>query len=197
MSRPVLALVTALALGGATLAWGQSAVSPDPAAAPTGPYKLDPHHTSVVTRVVHWGVSNFAMRFDRITGSLDWDNADPTRSKLDVVIDPRSIDTGVPALDTEVANAMAANGPIIHFVSTRVEKTGFNTGRITGDLSFNGVTKPVVLETVFNGSRGGPGHRRMGFSAHTAFKRSDFAFTAFTQFASDDVKLEIESEFTQ
>ncbi len=176
-----------------------AAVSTDPAAAPSGAYKLDPHHTSVVARVSHMGFSNFAMRFDRISGRLDWNNADPAKSKVDVLVDAKSIDTNVADLDKEVvAQVLAADAnPDIHFVSTRIERTGATTGKIWGDLTLRGVTKPVVLEAVFNGTAPAFGKPRMGFSAKGLINRADFGAEAFGQFASTDVTLDIQAEFSQ
>jgi polyisoprenoid-binding protein YceI len=171
--------------------------SADPAAAPGGVYKLDPNHTNVTAVVVHMGMSNFAMRLKKVTGTLDFDAADPTKSHVDVLIDPASLDTGVPALDQEVVAAFKPEP--MHFVSTAIEKTGPASGRITGALTFHGVTRPVVLDAVFNGTAAGPGGKRarVGFSATGRIKRSDFGFTEFSTWASDDVKLQIETEFSQ
>src|SRR5262249_12793837 len=132
--------------------------STDPAAAPAGRYNLDPRHTKVMASVVHLGLSNFAIRFMPVSGVLDFDPKDPTESHLDVSIDPHSIDTGVPVLDQDVlARGFKSSDAPFHFVSTRIERTGPNTGRITGDLTFNGTTKPVTLEATFNGSGSAPG----------------------------------------
>ncbi|MBS0295496.1 MAG: YceI family protein [Proteobacteria bacterium] len=203
MSRSILSQALPLAFVGlfalAPLASAQvpKGFSADPAAAPSGAYKLDPRHTNVTAVVVHMGMSNFAMRLKGVTGSLDFDAADPTRSHLDVTIDPASLDTGVPALDQEVVAAFKPEP--MHFVSTAIEKTGPTSGRITGALTFHGVTRPVVLDAVFNGSAAGPGGKRarMGFSATGRLKRSEFGFTEFSTWASDDVKLQIETEFSQ
>jgi polyisoprenoid-binding protein YceI len=190
------ALLSAAPMASAQIAKGFSA---DPSAAPSGAYKIDPRHTNVTAVVVHMGLSNFAMRLKGVAGTLDFDAKDPTRSHLDVTIDAASLDTGVPALDTEVTGAFKPAEHPIHFVSTAIELTGPTSGRITGALTFNGVTKPVVLEAVFHGSAAGPGGKRarLGFSATGVIKRSEFGFTEFSTWASDDVKLQIETELSQ
>ena len=72
-------------------------------------------------------------------------------------------------------------------------------GTVTGDLTFHGVTKPVTLDAVFNGS--GPGMMgagtRMGFSGTGRIKRSEFGVTNAKQFAGDDIDLEFEIEFVK
>lgn len=203
MSRMILSRALPLALTGllatASIASAQLArgFTQDPSAAPAGAYRLDKSHTSVTAQVVHLGLSNFSMRLKGVSGDLTYDPQDPTRSKVDVSIDPASVDTGAPALDQEVTQAF--KGSPIRFVSTGIERTGPTSGKLTGDLTFNGVTRPVVLDARFNGTGGGAGgaHARIGFSATGAIKRSDFGFTAFSTWAGDDVVLHIETEFSQ
>jgi polyisoprenoid-binding protein YceI len=209
MPRLVPGLVAGLALAVAATsaavvvpgAWAQNThgVTQDPAAAPAGVYKLDKRHTSIIARVTHFGLSHFAMRLGITEGTVTWDPADPTRSKLDVTIDPQSLNTGVPQLDKEVTGGLfdAVDNPVMRFVSTKIERTGPNTGRITGDLTFHGVTKPVVLDTVFDGTGKPFGGARLGFSATGSFKTSAFGADKFTQYVSDDVRLEIETEASQ
>jgi polyisoprenoid-binding protein YceI len=192
-------LMTATAIPAFVASPATAAVSTDPAAAPSGAYKLDPRHASVVARVSHMGFSNFALRFDRISGALDWDGADPAKSKVDVVIDATSVDTNVAALDKEVTEEVfaAAANPQIHFVSTKIERTGATTGKIWGDLTLRGVTKPVVLDAVFNGTAAAFGKPRMGFSAKGVINRADFGADALSQYAVGDVSLDIQAEFSQ
>ncbi|WP_296459402.1 YceI family protein [Phenylobacterium sp.] len=72
-------------------------------------------------------------------------------------------------------------------------------GRLTGDLNFHGVTRPVTLDVAFNGY--GPGFPvsgpRMGFSGAGRFKRSDFGVNGGRPFAGDDVDLIFEVEFVK
>ena len=91
----------------------------------------------------------------------------------------------------------------ITFRSTKVELTGERRARVTGDLTLNGVTKPVTLETTFNG--GYPANamdgNRIGFSAHGVLKRSDFGITyglpapGTSMGVFDEVEVIIETEF--
>ncbi|HWE46654.1 MAG TPA: YceI family protein [Caulobacteraceae bacterium] len=187
----------AAAVAPQALAEAGAGVSRDPATAPAGVYKLDPRHSSVVARVQHMGFSHFAIRFNAESGTLDWDPADPTRSKLDVTVDPKTIHTGVDSLDKEVLGGLFTDEPPVRFVSTHIERTGPTTGRITGNLTYHGVTKPVTLETVFDGAGKSFGHVRMAFSAKGAFSQRAFGADKFTQFVSDEATLEIETEFSK
>ena len=84
----------------------------------------------------------------------------------------------------------------VTFVSTGIEVTGDTTARITGDLTLNGVTKPVVLDTVLNQKGDHPMANKpwMGFDATTTLVRSDFDLGMFAPFVGDEVKLQISME---
>lgn len=175
-----------------------------PSAAPAGNYKLDPTHASVTWSLSHAGLSNYTARFDTISGALNFNPDAPQNSTVDIRIDPKSISTGLPKFDEEIAtsgNYFDANTfPEIRFVSTDIKLTGDATGLITGDLTVKGVTKPVTLDVTFNGagkSFGNPG-KTLGFSATTSFLRSDYNMGHLVSFGiGDEVSLRIETEFNE
>lgn len=175
-----------------------------PTAAPAGNYKLDPTHASVTWSLSHAGLSNYTARFDKITGTLDFNPDAPEQSKVDIRIDPKSVSTGLPKFDDEIAMSgkyfNADQYPEIRFVSTGIKITGEATGLITGDLTLKGVTKPVTLDVTFNGagkSFGNPG-KTLGFSATTKFLRSDYNMGHLVSFGiGDEVSLRIETEFNE
>ena len=175
-------------------------VTKDAAAQPAGLYKLDPTHTSVTWKVLHMGVSKYTARFSEVEGTLDFNSADVTKSKLKVKIPTASVSTGNPKFDTEIAGAKFLGGdktPTITFDSTKIVKTGADTGTVTGDLTLNGVTKPVTLDVTFYGGivhPMGKGHD-IGFSAKTKFKRSDFKITEYIPMVGDEIEVAIETEF--
>jgi len=180
--------------------------------APAGAYELDLSHTSVNFRVLHIGLSNYTARFTKMTGELQFDPANPAAQSISVTIDAGSMQTNYPDpatldFDTQVEKEFldAAKFPTITFKSTKVEPTGPNTAKVTGDLTLHGVTKPVTLEATFNG--GYPkndmmGPARIGFSAKGTIKRSDFGISyglpapGTNMGVGDDVVVTIESEFT-
>ncbi len=175
-----------------------------PTAAPAGNYKLDPTHASVTWSLSHAGLSNYTARFDKITGTLDFNPDAPEQSKVYIRIDPKSVSTGLPKFDDEIAMSgkyfNADQYPEIRFVSTGIKITGEATGLITGDLTLKGVTKPVTLDVTFNGagkSFGNPG-KTLGFSATTKFLRSDYNMGHLVSFGiGDEVSLRIETEFNE
>ena len=175
-----------------------------PNAAPAGNYKLDPTHASVTWSLSHAGLSNYTARFDGISGALNFNPDIPQESSVDIRIDPKSVSTGLPKFDEEIATSGnyfdADNFPEIRFVSTNIKLTGEASGLITGDLTVKGVIKPVTLDVTFNGagkSFGNPG-KTLGFSATTSFLRSDYNMGHLVSFGiGDEVSLRIETEFNE
>lgn len=176
-----------------------------------GTYKVDPEHTTILFRVDHVGMSKWTAQFRRFDASLVLDPKSPEASSVTAEIDVASIDSKTsPALDFDKTLAGpdwldAGAHPKITFRSTKVAMTGPRTADITGDLSLKGVTKPVILKATFN-----DGYRpnamdgaRVGFSATTRFKRSDFGISygipapRTKMGVSDEVEVIIETEFTQ
>lgn len=181
-------------------------VSMNPAEAPAGAYTLDPSHTSVTWRVNHLGVSWYTARFDTVSGDLTYDPVDPTRSSVRVAIQVGSVSTGLRdqqgqlAFDKKVGEALGSVAhPTARFVSTGLTRTGAATGAMTGDLTLNGITKPVTLNVVFGGSRTHPFNNKplVGFSATGSFKRSDFGINNWAPAVGDEVRLQIETEFVK
>jgi polyisoprenoid-binding protein YceI len=182
---------------------------PDKTEAPAGVYKLDPAHTSLSFKLSHLGFSHFTSRFAKVQATLTFDPANPAGMSVEATIDPKSLDliaapagfhdslTGKEFLD-------AGAFPQITFKSTRVDKTGPNTANVTGDLTLHGVTRPIVMAVTFNGGYAPNAYdgARIGFSATTDFKRSDFGVGAglpapgTNMGVGDKVSVTIETEFS-
>lgn len=176
---------------------------------PAGEYRLDPSHASLIFRVNHLGFSHFTSQFRKFDATLMLDPKHPERSSVTATIDPRSIEIVNPKLAVDIQGPQwfdSVKFPQMTFRSTKVELTGPNTARITGDLSLHGVTVPVVWEAIFNGGYAAnpydPGGARAGFSAHGVLKRSAFGMgfgipaPGTTMGVSDDVDFTIEAEFS-
>jgi len=177
-----------------------AAASADPAAAAAGHYVLDRKHASVVARVRHLGLSLYTMRFNHVEGDYDYDPAQPLAAKINVVVDAQSLDTGDKGTSDRFAGDVldSEHNPTITFKSTAIATTDATHGTVTGDLTMRGITKPVVLDVLYDGAASSLlfGHR-MGFSATTTIKRSQFGSTAWRAFVGDDVQLQIEAEFVR
>ena len=176
-----------------------TSAAPDFSKTPSGVYLTDKNHRYIVFSYLHQGYSRPYIRFDDWTGTLNWNAENPAASSIEVVIEIASIDSGVTEFDGHLTSPDffdAATHPQATFRSTSIETTGANTGRITGDLTIKGVTKPVTLDVVFNKADvGRDGSPKLGFSAKGAIKRSDFGVDRYVPFVGDEIELIIETEF--
>lgn len=200
MQARVRALVGAMALLLVAAANGQAA----PIDVPAGTYALDKAHASLTWRVSHLGFSMYTARFTDFDATVELDPKQPTRSSVTVRINPMSVRTDFPApetidFDRKVGEEIlkGKEHPDIRFRSTALVATGPTTGRMTGDLTFLGVTRPVTLDVRLNGAGPNPFSKAptIGFSATGSIRRSEFGSTAYAPGIGDEVELIIEAEF--
>lgn len=165
----------------------------------TDRYELDPSHSQALFSYQHLGYSTTWGLFSGFEGEIAFDRDAPETSTVNVSIPVKKLFTGWEERDATFLSGDffgADENDRVTFTSTAIEVTGETTGRITGDLTLNGITQSVVLETTLN--RQGPhpveGKDWLGFSAETVLKRSDFDMGAFTPFISDEVKVHISIE---
>ena len=179
---------------------------------PAGTYALDLTHSSLTWKVSHFGLSNYTGRFTDFDATLVMDPENTSATSLTVTIDPTSVETDYPAdykashADSgyETWNEDLSRDPKwlnsdafgeITFTATEITKVSANTGKVTGDLTFLGVTKPVTLDVTYNGAAEMFGSQKVGFSATTTLKRSDFGEAAYAPNIGDEVEIIIETEF--
>ncbi len=160
-------------------------------------YTLEPDYTQGVFRWNHLGFSSPAAQFSQGTGTLEFEQADPTRSSVSVTIPLSTLNTGVPDLDEDFRSSDffdTARFPSATFKSSRVEKGAMKDQlRITGDLSLHGVTKPVTLDATLIkiGTNPRTSLPTVGFDAMTTLKRSDFGLGKYVPQVSDEVQMHI------
>lgn len=170
-----------------------------------GTYKTDPGHTLIGWRVSHFGFNDYFGIFGDATGTLTLDPKNPNAATVDITIPVSKITTASAGLTGHLLRAGKDGGKPdffgpapadAKFVSTKVEANG-TTAKITGNLTLNGVTKPVVLDTKFSGSGNNPFNKKatVGFHATTTIKRSDFGVSYAVPMISDDVALDISVAF--
>ncbi len=110
-------------------------------------WTLDPSHTAAQFSVKHMKISTVRGQFEKLTGTVNLDDKDITKSTVNVTIDASSINTREPKRDTHLRSAEffeVARFPTLTFQSTKVERAGDKL-LVTGDLTIRGITKPVVL----------------------------------------------------
>ena len=142
-------------------------------------WQIDPMHTSVEFTVRHMMISNIKGTFEKTSGTVTVEGADPTTAKIDAVIDASSINTRVEKRDADLKSPDfldVAKYPSITFISTKVEAAGEGKWKVTGNLTLHGVTKPVVLDVEGTGApiKDPFGNNRAGASATTKINRKDF-----------------------
>lgn len=148
-------------------------------------FKIDKAHTAIVFMVKHLGYSNMIGRFKDFAGNIVFDQNDVSKSKVDLVIKTASVDTEHAARDKHLRSPdflNTAEFPEITFKSTGIRKTGAKTGKITGDLTILGKTKPVTMDVTFNRVAKHPipsykGVIVAGFSARAKVNRLDYGMT--------------------
>lgn len=168
------------------------------AVAQTSTWVPDKAHSGVDFTVLHMSLSNVRGHFGNIGGTITLDEADITKSKVNVTIDVTTVDTGVSMRDNDLKSDHffdVAKFPTATFESTSVAKSG-NGLTVSGNLTVHGVTKPVVLQV--EGPRGPiPGMDKKphsGFSATTTISRTAFGIAPNfpTSAVGDDIKLDID-----
>jgi polyisoprenoid-binding protein YceI len=145
-------------------------------------WNIDPDHSNVGFKVRHLMVSNVKGSFDKFTGTVDVNEKDITKSKVEVSIDTKSVNTNVIKRDDDLRSPNfldVAKYPVMTFSSKKVAKAGKGKLKVTGDLTLHGVTKEVVLdvEGPTSESKDPWGNIRKGASATTKINRKDFGLT--------------------
>ena len=155
-------------------------------------------HAFINFKTGHMGFSMLHGRFNDFDGSFSWDAENPQDSKVNVTINTASVDSNHAERDKHLRTADFLNvdkHPQATFASTGVEVTGENTAKVTGDFTFNGVTKPVVIDAVFIGEGEDPwGGYRAGFEGTTSIKLADYNVSMDLGPASAVVELDLTIE---
>jgi polyisoprenoid-binding protein YceI len=150
-----------------------------PASAATSTWQIDPAHTSAQFSVKHLAISTVHGGFSNVKGIINFDDADVTKSSVDVIIDVSTVDTRQPDRDKDLRSDKffdVAHYPTMTFKSKKVVQAGAGKLKITGDLTIRGTTKEVVLDVE------GPtapvkdpwGNQRAAATASTKINRQDF-----------------------
>jgi polyisoprenoid-binding protein YceI len=131
-------------------------------------YNLAPSNTTIKFKIKNFGIMYVKGSFEKFKGTVDIDETDITKSRVDVSIDIASINTGINKRDDDLRSSNffeVAKFPAMKFISTKIEKDGADKLKLFGNLTIKGVTKPVVLAVE-------------GPSGEAAGVRSDFARAA-------------------
>lgn len=162
-------------------------------------YVLDPSHSQILFSYNHLGYSTTWGMFSGFEGEISFDQENPANSAVTVSFPVTTMLTGWQDrfnhfMSPDFFNAAADE--TVTFTSTGIEVTGSDTALITGDLTLNGVTRPVVLDARLNAAGMHPMENRAwaGFDATTSVLRSDYNLGMFAPFVGDEVEIRISVE---
>ena len=167
-----------------------------------GRWTIDPGHAEVAFIGRHFGLTKVRGRFPGVAGEV-LIGQDIAQSSVSVEIDMASVNSGDNTRDNHLRSSDLfdiEHHPRATFVSRTVVVSG-TRGRVTGDLTIKGVTRPVTLEVEYLGGAMDPwGNERAVFSAHTSINREDWGLTwnmlleTGGLLVSKEIRLEIEVE---
>ncbi len=170
-------------------------------------WMIDSAHSEVNFTVRHMMISNVRGQFQKFSGTVEFDEATPANTTVDVQIDVASINTKEEKRDGHLKSPDffdAEKYPYLTFKSKRVEVKDETHARLIGDLTIRDVTKEVSLDVEYNGSAKSPwGTTNAGFSAKTSIKRKDWglnwnvALETGGWLVGDDIHIAIELEIIQ
>jgi polyisoprenoid-binding protein YceI len=164
--------------------------------APAGTYTLDPDHASVIARVSHLRYSWSIFRFDRISGTLKWDPVNTANSSLRAKVETASITSNVKDFAQELAGnkfLKSAAFPDATFVSTAFRQMSSRRGKVDGQLTLMGKTRPVTFDVELVGAGKGFADRpRIGVNARGGINPVDFGLPPLF---GDTIEIVIDVEF--
>ena len=179
--------------------------APDKARVTAGTYTVDPNHTMVVWEIDHLGFSNYTGIFGDVTGTLVLDPKNLAAAKGDVTIPLIKVTTANAGLTAHLLRAGKEGGKPDFFGPTPADAKFVSTGvvvddegdeaKVTGNLTLNGVTKPVTLDVDFHGAGAMGGKENVGFEAEAKINRSDFGLGFGVPMVGNEVELKIHAAF--
>lgn len=161
-------------------------------------YTVDPMHTFTHFTISHLGFSTMHGRFDKSSGKVMLDRTAKTGS-VDISIETASVNTGIAKRDDHLKSPdffNAAEFPAITYKSSSMKFKGDLPSSIEGNLTMNGVTKPVTLTIGAIKCDTNPMNKKYecGADASAQIKRSAFGITYGLPAIGDDIGLSFEVE---
>jgi polyisoprenoid-binding protein YceI len=158
-----------------------------------GTWAVDPNHSGVHFKVRHIGLSNVRGRFNRYDATLTVGET-LADTRVEATIEMSSVDTNQPDRDAHLLGTdffSAEQHPAMTFRSTGVRAVGEGEYQLDGELTLNGITRPVTLDVEFHGVETYPldGSTHAGFSATTTVNRDDFGVDFNTPLGMDKFAL--------
>lgn len=150
-------------------------------------------HAFIQFHIKHLGYSWLVGRFNTFSGSFEYDEKNPDAASITVDIDTASIDSNHAERDKHLRDDEFLNvekHPKARFVSTSYRDLGNDKGELKGELTLNGVTRPITIDVTHIGAGMDPwGGYRRGFEGRTSFALADFGIKRNLGPASKEVHL--------
>ena len=163
-------------------------------------YKIDPVHSNMGFSVRHLGITNVKGRFDDVSGTINYDDKDITKSSVTVTIKASSINTDNTMRDNDLRSDNffdVAKYPELTFVSNSIQKTSTKDKYIAkGTFTLHGVSKEIsILFTILGTTKDPRGNTRMGIECDPiTISRKDYGMTYGSMMVGDDVKISLDVE---
>lgn len=206
-----LATATALLLGGVAGLHAQPSPTalpgqPDPARVTAGTYTVDGAHTLVQWSVDHFGFNPYLGLFGEASGTLQLDPANLGAARVEIALPITSLSVVSAGLREHMLRPAKEGGKPdffgptpapARFVSTAVRPTGPRQAEIAGNLTLNGVTRPITIAAEFKGAGTNPMNKQatVGFTGTASISRSEFGIDYAVPMIGDEVKLAISAAF--
>ena len=163
-------------------------------------WNVDKAHSQVSFGIIHMGISEVEGTFDEFDASIVSSEEDFSDGVFNVSINVASVDTEVEMRDNHLRTADffdVEKYPTMTFKSTKIEKVSENKYKVSGDLTFHGVTKPVTLDVWYRGSVDNKKGTVAGFQITGLLNRKDFNIANETPeiALSNEVKIKVDAEF--
>lgn len=170
-------------------------------------WTIDTAHSEINFTVRHMMISNVRGRFERFSGVVEFDEAAPANTSVDVRIEADSINTREEQRDAHLKSPDFLDiekYPILAFRSKRVEVIDANNAQLIGDLTIRDTTREVVLNVQYSGQAKSPwGTYSAGFSAITTISRKEWGLTWNVALETggwlvgDEIKITLELEIVK
>jgi polyisoprenoid-binding protein YceI len=167
-------------------------------------WKNDDPHSQLGFTVTHLGISDISGTFNDFDVVVNSSKPDFSDAQFELTAKTASVDTRVEMRDNHLKSADFFNVekfPTLTFKSTQLKKAGKDKYKLTGNLTLNGVTKPVTMDLVYKGSVVNPMSKKqtVGFQVTGTIKRADFNLgSGFPPpMISDEVRIKADGEFVQ
>jgi polyisoprenoid-binding protein YceI len=161
-------------------------------------YNVDSDHSFILFRIKHLGVGYAYGRLNDVSGTFMFDESATDKASFEVQVETKNVDTNHEKRDADIRSSNffdVEKNPTINFKSSGVKKLENSEYEVSGDLTFNGMTRPLTVKASHTGGGKDPwGNFRQGFETEFTIKRTEFGMDYMLNGVSDEVNLTVSIE---